>query len=150
MRAFVSLCVLGITVSLAGCFGEVSRVVRPENVADDPAFAEAAAQAKATFSEFVTAWRTKRRSNMFQVMKAFESEVGGLVYVWIEVTDLTGGVIKGKLREIPEFPIGLDVGDKVSVDRDEIVDWLYYNYGGEVTGDFTTDAYTAYLVKKRG
>jgi len=125
-------------------------VSKPENVADDPAFAAAAAEANAAFPEFVTAWRANRGLNMFQVRKAYPSEVGGLVYVWIEVTDLAGGKIKGKLIENPEFPIGLDVGAKVTIDPNDVVDWLYYNYEGEVTGDFTSDAYTAYLSKERG
>lgn len=150
MRVFGRLCVLSIAVSLVGCGGEVSRVSKPENVAEDPAFVAAVAEAKAAFPEFVTAWRANRGENMFQVLKAFESEVGGLVYVWIEVTDLAEGKVKGKLIENPEFPIGLDVGDKVTVDPDEVVDWMYYNYEGEVTGDFTSDAYTAYLSKERG
>ena len=150
MKISVCLCVLSIAVSMIGCGGEVSRVIGPENVADDPAFAAAVVEAKASFPEFVTAWRTKQRTNMFQVLKAFESEAGGLVYVWIEVTELIGGKVKGNLREIPEFSIGLNAGDKVTVDPDDIVDWLYYDYGGEVTGDYTADAYTAFLVKMRG
>lgn len=150
MRFFACFCVLSVAVSLSGCGGEVSKVVKPENVAGDEAFVAAVAEAKAAFPEFVTAWRTKRRSNTFQVMKAFESEVGGLVYVWIEVTDLVGGQIKGILIENPEFSMGLNVGDKVTVDPDDVLDWLYYNVVGEWTGDFTSDAYTAFLIKKRG
>jgi uncharacterized protein YegJ (DUF2314 family) len=144
------VCVLGLMMVLVGCKRESALLAGPENVADDPAFAAAVEKARASFPEFVAAWRTTQRRNTFQVRKGFESEMGGIVYVWIEVTDLADGKVKGKLIEVPEFPIGLDAGARVTVSPDEIVDWLYFDIEGNVTGDFTTDAYTAFLVKKRG
>lgn len=151
MRVWSSLIVVIAIVFAVGCGKGASQVTAPEDVASDPAFAAAVEEAKASFSsEFVPAWRTKKNSNTFQVLVGYPSDVGGTVYVWIEVTDLAGGKVIGELAQHPEFTIGKEIGDKVSVSPDEVVDWMYYDIDGNVTGDYTTDAYTEYLIRKRG
>ena len=134
---------------VVGCGGRPSMPDAPERLEDEPTWIEAVERARTRWPEFLDAFANQRRGKFFQVKHGFETDAGGTVYVWIRVATIARGSITGVIVDTPEFDIGKRDGDRVSIKEADIVDWLYYDFDGNVTGDFTTDVYNKILAKRR-
>ena len=107
---------------------------RPVKTApDDAALAAAAAEAQERLPEFVIAFEQKRKGQNFAVKKGFEFD-GKIEHMWVEVKSIDSA-IHGVLANDPKVIRSMKSGDAVTVQTDEVEDWIYTN-GKENIGGF--------------
>jgi uncharacterized protein YegJ (DUF2314 family) len=104
--------------------------------ADDPGLVAAAAEAKRRWPEFVAAFNEQRPGRNCAVKYAAPIKGGGDERIWIMVTALGNGTISGTLANDPVEDIGLKLGDPVTIQTDEVEDWLFTD-GQAMTGGFS-------------
>jgi uncharacterized protein YegJ (DUF2314 family) len=93
----------------------------------------ATAEAKTRWPEFVIAFEKRQRGQGFAVKKKFV--VGGdIEHMWVEVFSLDGDQIGGRLANEPQIIKEIKLRDPVSLDFEEIEDWMFsigrQNFGG--------------------
>jgi uncharacterized protein YegJ (DUF2314 family) len=104
--------------------------------ADDPGLVAAAAEARRRWPEFVAAFNEHRPGRKCAVKYAAPIKGGGHEQIWIMVTALGSGTISGTLGNRPVEDIGLKFGDAVTIQTDEVTDWLFTD-GQSMTGGFS-------------
>ena len=104
--------------------------------ADDPGLVAAAAEAKRRWPEFVAAFNEQRPGRKCAVKYAAPIKGGGDEHIWIMVTALGSGTISGTLGNAPAEDIGLKLGDAVTIQTDDVEDWLFTD-GQSMTGGFS-------------
>jgi uncharacterized protein YegJ (DUF2314 family) len=104
--------------------------------ADDPGLVAAAAEAKRRWPEFVAAFNEQRPGRKCAVKYAAPIKGGGDEHIWIMVTALGSGTISGTLGNAPAEDIGLKLGDAVTIQTDDVEDWLFTD-GQAMTGGFS-------------
>ena len=104
--------------------------------ADDPGLVAAAAEAKRRWPEFVAAFNERRPGRQCAVKYAAPIKGGGGEQIWITVTSLGDGTISGTLANAPVADIGLKRGDAVTIETDDVKDWLFID-GKSMTGGFS-------------
>ena len=106
--------------------------------ADDPGLVAAAAEAKRRWPEFVAACNEHRPGRKCAVKYAAPIKGGGAEHIWIVVTALGSGTISGTLGNNPVENIGLKYGDAVTIQTDDVRDWLFTD-GQSMTGGFSIE-----------
>ena len=104
--------------------------------ADDPGLVAAAAEAKRRWPEFVAAFNEHRPGRKCAVKYSAPIKGGGDEHIWIMVTALDSGTISGTLGNAPVEDIGLKLGDAVTIQTDDVKDWLFTD-GPSMTGGFS-------------
>ena len=104
--------------------------------ADDPGLVAAAAEAKRRWPEFVAAFNQHRPGRQCAVKYAAPIKGGGHEQIWIMVTALGSGTISGTLGNNPVEDVGLKFGDAVTIQTDDVKDWLFTD-GQSMTGGFS-------------
>ncbi len=102
---------------------------------DDMQLEHANRHARRTVGEFITALRNPQPDQRdFQVKKVFITPDGKAEHIWLADVKFTGnrfiGVVDNKPANIPK----LKVGDRASVNPDEISDWSYVDHNKLVGG----------------
>jgi uncharacterized protein YegJ (DUF2314 family) len=100
---------------------------------DDPGLVAATAEAKRRWPEFVAAFNELRPGRKCAVKNAAPIKGGGDEQIWIMVTALGSGTISGTLGNKPVEDIGLKLGDAVTIQTDDVKDWLFTD-GRSMTG----------------
>jgi uncharacterized protein YegJ (DUF2314 family) len=104
--------------------------------ADDPGLVAAAAEARRRWPEFVAACTEPQPGRKCAVKYSAPIKGGGDEHIWIMVTALGSGTISGRLGNAPVADIGLKLGDAVTIQPDDIKDWLITD-GQTMTGGFS-------------
>ena len=104
--------------------------------ADDPGLVAATAEAKRRWPEFVAAFSEGRPGRKCAVKYAAPIKGGGAEQIWIMVTALGSGTVSGTLANNPVADIGLKPGDTVTIQTDDVKDWLFTD-GQSMTGGFS-------------
>jgi uncharacterized protein YegJ (DUF2314 family) len=104
--------------------------------ADDPGLVAAAAEARRRWPEFVAAFNEQRPGRKCAVKYSAPIKGGGDEHIWIMVTALGSGTISGTLGNAPVEDIGLKQGDAVTIQTDDVKDWLFTD-GQSMTGGFS-------------
>ena len=123
MKVALSAAVLMMLV-WSGCNRSKSDTV--VDVGDDPRIAEATAEAKQRWPEFVAAYNSRKPGMAFHVKAGFPIRSGpGNEHLWLSVDQITPTHVTGEVNNQVQFDIGLKLGDAVTVPVAEIEDWLY-------------------------
>jgi len=114
---------------------------------DDPLLLEAVAKARETWPALVEALDSGLGENF--AVKAPVSAGGNTEYIWISVTGTEGGRIYGILANQPADLGNLKQGSKVSVQVEQLNDWIYISPEGKPIGGHTIEALNKTLARKR-
>ena len=104
--------------------------------ADDPRMVAAVAEAKERWPEFVAALSKDADKDLPYIVKAEFSEGDHSEYMWMEVDEVDGDVVRGVLSNQPVDFSDLKMGQRVDVDVSAVNDWLYVQ-NDEIVGGFT-------------
>lgn len=106
----------------------------------DPAAMEAAIRrAQETFPEFTEAFHAKAEGTHSFVVKYPITTGEDVEHIWAEVLAIDGATIRAALANEPVYAKHLKPRDEVTIDADDISDWLYIK-GEEMVGGFTIKA----------
>jgi uncharacterized protein YegJ (DUF2314 family) len=97
---------------------------------------EAMAEARRRWPEFVAAFAKRRPLQGFAVKVPFR-ENDQTEHMWVEVSQLDGETIHGKLANEPKMIANLRLSDSVIVDLADVNDWIYSD-GKQMIGGFTS------------
>lgn len=97
---------------------------------------EAMAEARRRWPEFVAAFAIRRPFQGFAVKVPFREE-DQTEHMWVEVSQLDGETIHGKLANEPKLIANLKLSDSVTVDLADVNDWIYSD-GKQMIGGFTS------------
>ncbi len=123
------------------CFSAPSSAPVVQVLPDDPVMAAAVEEARRRWPEFVRVFSTRHPEQHFSV-KAPVTRGGQTEHIWIDVTALAHGYVRGKLGNDPVDLNGLTLGDPISVPIASVEDWLYV-LSSEPVGGFTIPAVTS-------
>jgi uncharacterized protein YegJ (DUF2314 family) len=124
---------------LSAVFSEPMRLPVVEVPDEDPRMQAAADQARARWFEFETAFLSQSGSQ-FSV-KAPITAGDRTEFIWVEVDAIEDALIRGRLANDPVDLDPLNLGDPVTVPRDEIADWVFFREGSPI-GLFSLNALT--------
>ena len=104
------------------------------------AMQKAVAKARKTVGEFVNALQHPTPGETdFEVKKPFVQK-GDVEHIWLSEVTFVGGHFQGKVDNEPAKILGLKPGQVVSVNPDEISDWVYIK-NGKLVGGYTIRAH---------
>lgn len=108
---------------------------------DDPRMRDAVGEALARWPEFESAFARREEdkdANPYLVKAEFRE---GTVseFMWLTVTGLTAGSVRGVLMNAPHELLEVHRGTQVEVELDRLNDWIYPGPDGELVGGFTLD-----------
>ena len=102
---------------------------------DDKQLEHASGHARRTVGQFITALRSPQPGQRdFQVKKLFVTKDGQAEHIWLADVKFNGNRFVGVVDNRPAHIPGLKVGDRASVNPDEISDWSYVDHGKLVGG----------------
>jgi uncharacterized protein YegJ (DUF2314 family) len=111
--------------------------VEPERFhikADDAEMANSVQRARRTVRTFIAAVQHPTATQRdFEVKKPFAHE-GVLEHLWLSEVTFSGGRFHGKVDNHPRNIPGVKMGDRVSVNPNEITDWAFVDKGILVGG----------------
>ena len=104
---------------------------------DDQQLERAVRHARRTVGQFITALRTPPpNSRDFLVKKLFVAKDGTAEHIWLADVKFNGNRFVGVVDNKPNKISGLKIGDRQSVNPDEITDWSYVE-NGKLVGGYT-------------
>ncbi len=106
---------------------------------DDPQMAEAFAEARSTIEQFIQALQNPKPSQSLFSVKVPIGDGENIEYIWLHSVQIQGSRFMGIVDNEPSISTDVSVGDRVSVAREEISDWMYVEEG-KLTGGFTLHA----------
>lgn len=105
----------------------------------NPLVATAVVHARNTLDSFISEYQhPKPEDKGFGVQAAFDSPRGP-EHIWIHLRSYHAGKFTGTLADEPQAVQGMHKGDMVTVDRNQVTDWIY-DQGGKAQGGFTIRA----------
>ncbi|HEX4202564.1 MAG TPA: DUF2314 domain-containing protein [Chthoniobacterales bacterium] len=109
---------------------------------------EAVTKARKTVRKFIDALeRPTPGETDFEVKKPFVQK-GEIEHIWLSDVKLIGGRFQGKVDNVPAKITSLKLGQVVSVNPNEISDWVYFN-NGKLVGGYTIRAHYNELTPKQ-
>jgi uncharacterized protein YegJ (DUF2314 family) len=102
---------------------------------DNPQLAAAVAEARRRWPEFVQAFNSRRKAQLFSVKVPFPAG-DRMEFMWVQVDQIDGKTIHGRLANEPHNVPNLKMHDQVTVTTDQLNDWLYID-GRNRFGGFT-------------
>jgi uncharacterized protein YegJ (DUF2314 family) len=108
----------------------------PEIGANDPEVIAAIAESRRRWPEFVKLFQEHRPNAMGAAFVSFPVSAGGKERVWVLISAIDGGVVRGSIYSEPQHNIERRRGDEVSIPVSEIDDWEYADYKGTFVGPF--------------
>jgi len=128
---------------LTGSELQSSSATEPESYRvpnEHAAMHEAVTKARKTVRKFIDALEHPVSGETdFEVKKPFVQK-GEIEHIWLSDVKFIGGRFQGKVDNVPEKIKGLKLGQVVSVNPDEISDWVYLN-NGKLVGGYTIRAH---------
>jgi uncharacterized protein YegJ (DUF2314 family) len=104
------------------------------------AMREAVEKARKTVQKFIDALQHPASGETdFEVKKPFVQK-NEIEHIWLSDVKFVGGRFQGKVDNLPEKIKGLKLGQLVSVNPDEISDWVYIK-NGKLVGGYTIRAH---------
>ena len=103
---------------------------------DDAAMNEAIAQARAHVDVFARELAGSSDDRLFAVKKAF-SDSGGTEHMWLSDVKAVATGFEGRLENVPEKVTGVKKGERHTVTREELSDWLITDEQGRMWGGYT-------------
>lgn len=104
---------------------------------DDMQLEHAVRHARRTVGQFITALRNPPANTRdFQVKKLFVAKDGTAEHIWLADVKFVGNRFVGVIDNRPGKITGLKLGDKASVNPDEVTDWSYVE-NGKLIGGYT-------------
>jgi uncharacterized protein YegJ (DUF2314 family) len=119
--------------------GVIKREGEPDYVQDfdDARMDSAIAEAKATIVVFISALEKQEPSTKgFALKKAYTYAGDKKEFIWISNVRLKEGAFEGEINNEPVNKIGVKLGQKVRVTKDEIEDWMFMS-NGRLQGGYT-------------
>jgi uncharacterized protein YegJ (DUF2314 family) len=131
---------LGAVIGQLSCAQPDEKLVRP-NVAETKANPElyvAVQKARHSLDSFIAQYEHPKPGNAdFGLQGAFQTPRGE-EHLWIRVDNYAKGTFSGHLVDEPVALVGKHRGDIVTIDRNDVTDWIYRSNGKKV-GGFTMD-----------
>jgi len=138
-----------VPLLMAGCAAQrvehpIAREIRDTDVSHgvyriedrDERMREAVAQARKTVPEFIAALTHPAKGQYdFEVKKPFVKN-GDVEHIWLSGVVYDGRRFHGLVDNHPSKITGLNFGDRVSVNPDEITDWAFVDHG-KLRGGYT-------------
>jgi uncharacterized protein YegJ (DUF2314 family) len=126
---------LVLAVALAGC-GKKHPADKVAYVADDdPAMNAAMEKARSNVGTFIAALKSpKAGQSSFSVKMAF-TDGTNTEHMWLTLVTFGGTNFQGAVNNEPEKVKAVKLGQKVTVARDKISDWMYVENGKLVGGE---------------
>lgn len=124
-----------LAAAMASLFGAEGQVVR-RNAGDDELMA-ASQQARQEFQAKLDGFRNGFEPNERLVVKVPFTYEGQTEYMWVEVFGWGKGSLRGVLMNDSHFNERLRVGQKLSVDFEDIYDYIHYKPDGTMDGNMT-------------
>src|SRR6266481_8418995 len=136
--AISALALLSISAQAAGTGQELENSsIEPPYVEvpkDHIAMHRAVTEARKTVGEFIAALKHPAPDQQdFEIKKAFVQN-GQVEHIWLSDVQLVGSRFQGRIDNQPRKIQGLKLGQLVSINRNEISDWLYVDHGKLVGG----------------
>ena len=104
---------------------------------DDKQLERAVQRARRNVGQFITALKNPPpNSRDFQVKKLFVAKDGAAEHIWLADVKFTGNRFVGVVDNHPDKIKGLKIGDRHSVNPDEVTDWSYVE-NGKLVGGYT-------------
>ena len=95
-------------------------------------------QARTSVDQFITALQKPAPTqSYFSVKKPFPTRRGGDEHIWLDNLQFDGSTFVGNVSNIPADVPGLKEGDRASVGKHEISDWMIVADDGKLTGGYT-------------
>lgn len=140
MRSIVVAILLGsYLLSGAACDKKAGDpVVQVEK--DDPRMVAAEKTARERWPEFVEAVKNPMPNTAYAVKSGFKTRDGGLEHMWIQVQSIDGDRITGQLDNIPQGEVSVKQGDIVTIDLQDMSDWLIARGKDDIIGGFSIKA----------
>ena len=105
---------------------------------DDPELDEAIAKARGTLDTFIARLLTPLRGEVFSVESAFPAQDGSKLHLWIGDVVYRNGTFEGTITTKPLKPTSIAYGEKVTVARKDITDWMILR-SGKSEGGYTVE-----------
>ncbi len=107
---------------------------------DDPRMAAAVDKAIARWPEFVTAFEKRKPEDSERfIIKAEFTEGNKSEFMWVTVTEISNGQIKGILMNDPHELLSVHRGSEVTIEMGELNDWIYPGDDDDPVGGFTLE-----------
>ena len=104
---------------------------------NDMQMEHAVQRARKNVGQFITAVQSPPpNSRDFQVKKLFVSKDGTAEHIWLANVKFVGNRFVGVVDNKPNKIVGLKIGDRESVNPDEVTDWSYVA-NGKLVGGYT-------------
>jgi len=114
----------------------------------DPEMAAAMQQARSTLAEFLALADAPRPSTSLFSVKVGIPAKDIVEYFWIAPFTHQNGRFSGKINNTPEIADTVKLGDTITFEQDQIVDWMYVE-NGRLKGKRLKGNYTACVLLKR-
>ena len=103
---------------------------------EDPGWKAAVDSARSNVDEFIgtLAHRTPQQSEFKLLWLAEDQRVGELL--WVSQLRYEGSTFVGAVEEKPKVVKGVQVGQPVVINKDDIIDWMFMD-GDELVGGYT-------------
>ena len=98
---------------------------------------EAIAKANNSIQEFITALESDNPDlDFFAIKQKFITRDGGGEHIWVQDIKLVDSEFIGIIGNEPVYTNAIQLGDTITIDRDNISDWMYYEYD-KIVGGYT-------------
>jgi uncharacterized protein YegJ (DUF2314 family) len=133
------LAFVGIALA-AACSAEKTVIMVPD---DDPEMDAAMKQARASVGMFIARLQSPQKGDEYFSVKAPLRDGAQVEHFWLDDVRYDSDDFSGTLGNVPELLRGHTYGERVTVARAEISDWMYVQNGVLAGG------YTIRLLRKR-
>jgi uncharacterized protein YegJ (DUF2314 family) len=146
------LVVLGLTLvilAVSGCRREDrprARIVERRGAPDvvyvddnDPTMSSAIQRARSTVGQFIQALGKPKPSQSSFSVKVTIRDGDSKEYMWLIPVDYDAGRFSGTIDNQPDKVKTIKLGDKITVKKEEICDWMYVD-DGKLVGGYTIRA----------
>jgi uncharacterized protein YegJ (DUF2314 family) len=103
---------------------------------EDEEMNEAIDSAKSTLQLFENAFRSKKYDESSFVLKVRFDTPKGFEHIWVNNIEMEKNNYYGTINNIPESTTEVKEGEKITIDKTNITDWLY-NDNGTLRGGYT-------------
>ena len=138
-----SLLILSVIILIVGsCHNQTDKKVRkgePDiyNVTnEDQEMNNAINKAKKSFNEFIIALTKPTKSQIGFCVKVPFPNDNGNEHIWISDVQFDSGKMIGFVGNVPDKIKNLTIGQKITIDKDNISDWMYLD-SSVLMGGFT-------------
>jgi uncharacterized protein YegJ (DUF2314 family) len=108
-------------------------------VGEEDAEMEAAkTKARNSLDGFLAELRTPKKTSFYLVKAPFKTDGGSTEYIWLDNLEFSDGKFSGVITDEPLDIKAIHKGDRVTVSRDDVIDWLV-SENGQMRGGYTEE-----------